>query len=85
MIQNYHDGIAICRVYGPPDLFITFTCNPKWPEIIQNIQHGTQPSDRPDIIVRVFHMKLEELIQDIWSGYLFGSILAILYSVEFQK
>lgn len=29
MIQNYHDGIAICRVYGPPDLFITFTCNPK--------------------------------------------------------
>jgi hypothetical protein len=21
MIQNYHDGIAICRVYGPPDFF----------------------------------------------------------------
>jgi hypothetical protein len=21
-IQNYHDGVAICRVYGPPDLFI---------------------------------------------------------------
>ena len=20
VIQNYHDGIAICRVYGPPDL-----------------------------------------------------------------
>ena len=33
VIQNYHDGIAICRVYGPPDLFITFTCNPKWQEI----------------------------------------------------
>jgi hypothetical protein len=33
MIQNYHDGIVICRVYGPPDLFITFTCNTKWPEI----------------------------------------------------
>jgi len=28
-IQNFHDGIAICRAYGPPDLFITFTCNPK--------------------------------------------------------
>jgi hypothetical protein len=28
-IQNYHDDIAICRVYRPPDLFITFTCNPK--------------------------------------------------------
>jgi hypothetical protein len=29
VLQNYHDGIAICCVYGPPDLFIIFTCNPK--------------------------------------------------------
>jgi hypothetical protein len=28
MFQNYHDGLAICRVYGPPDFFVTFTCNP---------------------------------------------------------
>jgi hypothetical protein len=35
MIQNYHDGIAICRVHGPPDFFTTFTCNPDWPEILQ--------------------------------------------------
>ncbi|WVZ98426.1 hypothetical protein U9M48_043872, partial [Paspalum notatum var. saurae] len=34
IVQNYHDGITKCRVYGPPDLFITFTCNPKWQEII---------------------------------------------------
>jgi hypothetical protein len=84
-IQNYHDGIAICRVYGPPDLFITFTCNPKWQEIVQTLRQGEQPSDRPDIIIRVFHMKLQELIEDIWSGQLFGPILAILYSIEFQK
>ena len=85
VIQNYHDGIAICRVYGPPDLFVTFTCNPKWQEIVDTIKQGEQPSDRPDIIVRVFHMKLQELIEDIWSGQLFGPILAILYSIEFQK
>jgi hypothetical protein len=30
MVQNYQDAMAICRFYGPPDLFITFTCNPKW-------------------------------------------------------
>jgi hypothetical protein len=65
VIQNYHDGIAICRVYGPPDLFITFTCNPKWPEIVVTILKGEQPNDRPDIIVRVFHIKLEQLLQDI--------------------
>ncbi|XP_019176171.1 PREDICTED: uncharacterized protein LOC109171573 [Ipomoea nil] len=33
MIQNYQDAMAICRFIGYPNLFITFTCNPKWPEI----------------------------------------------------
>ena len=23
MVQNYHDGMAICRVYGPPDFFLS--------------------------------------------------------------
>ncbi|GJR76764.1 helicase [Tanacetum coccineum] len=30
MMQNYHDAIAICHTYGNPDMFITFTFNPKW-------------------------------------------------------
>ncbi|CAD6221051.1 unnamed protein product [Miscanthus lutarioriparius] len=65
-IQNYHDGIAICREYGPPDFFVTFTCNPKWPEITKAIfDPGQKPVDRNDLIVRVFNMKLEELLHDI--------------------
>jgi hypothetical protein len=36
MIQNYHDNIAICRVFRPPDFFFTFTYNPKWHEIMQS-------------------------------------------------
>lgn len=84
-MQNYYDGIAICRVYGPPHLFITFTCNPRWPEITMTILENEQPNDRPDIIVRVFHIKLEQLIEDIQSGTIFGPTTAILYSVEFQK
>ena len=85
MIQNYHDGIAICHVYGPPDLFITFTCNPKWTEITLAISEGQQPNDRADIIVRVFHMKLEQMLQDLRLGTIFGTISALLYSIEFQK
>jgi len=73
MIQNYHDGIAICREYGPPDFFVTFTCNPKWLEVAEGIfDPGQKPNDRSDIIVRVFNMKLEELLQDIRSGTVFG-------------
>ncbi|GKE57207.1 DNA helicase PIF1, ATP-dependent [Tanacetum coccineum] len=33
MIQNYQDAMALCFAYGNPDMFITFTSNPKWPEI----------------------------------------------------
>ena len=31
--QNYQDAMATVRCFGKPDLFITFTCNPKWREI----------------------------------------------------
>ncbi|XP_019199897.1 PREDICTED: uncharacterized protein LOC109193510 [Ipomoea nil] len=33
MIQNYQDAMAICKHIGYPHIFITFTSNPKWPEI----------------------------------------------------
>jgi len=71
MIHNYHDGIAICREYGPPDYF--FMSTRKWLEIAEGIfEPGQKPNDRADIIVRVFNMKLEELLHDIKDGYAFG-------------
>jgi hypothetical protein len=73
MIQNYHDSIAICRVHGPPDFFVTFTCNAKWPKIIESLYHcGQKNSDAPDIAIRIFHIKLQELLQDIKSRNIFG-------------
>ena len=33
MMGNYLDAMAICQSIGYPDLFVTFTCNSKWPEI----------------------------------------------------
>ena len=77
MIQNYHDGVAICRVFGPPDFFVTFTCNINWNEISLGIlEPGQKPSDRADIIVRVYNMKLEEMLDDIRSGRIFGPVAA---------
>jgi hypothetical protein len=73
MIQNYHDSIAICRVFRPPDFFFTFICNPKWPEILNSFYSSDQrPFDKSYVIVRVYNMKLEELIHDIKSGKMFG-------------
>lgn len=70
--------MAICRCVGYPDLFITFTCNPKWPEIeyfIESIE-GQKSEDRPDIVSRVFSIKLNELINDIKRQHIFGRVVA---------
>jgi len=54
MQQNYQDAMVIVRRYGKPDLFITFTCNPPWREIEEQLLSGQTPSDRPDLTARVF-------------------------------
>ncbi|KAJ1685676.1 hypothetical protein LUZ63_017066 [Rhynchospora breviuscula] len=85
LYQNYQDAIAICRHYGSPHLFITFTCNPLWPEITRNLINGQTANDRPDLVCRVFKMKLDELIEDIRIDNHFGPVAALIYTVEFQK
>ncbi|KAF0688715.1 Uncharacterized protein FWK35_00039352, partial [Aphis craccivora] len=85
MKQCYHDAMAIVRKYGKPDLFITFTCNPKWPEIVENIPSWLKANDRPDLVARVFHAKLKELMRDITVNKIFGNIGAYVYTIEFQK
>uniref|UniRef100_K3ZNT6 ATP-dependent DNA helicase n=1 Tax=Setaria italica TaxID=4555 RepID=K3ZNT6_SETIT len=49
------------------------------------LECGQQHSDRPDVGCRVYHMKLSKLMDDIKSGSVFGPIVAVLQSVEFQK
>jgi hypothetical protein len=82
MIQNYHDSIAICRVHGPLDFFVTFICNSKWPEISESLfESGQNPTNHVQVIVRVYHMKLEELLSDIISRKIFGPCIAGMISI----
>ena len=64
MMQHYQDAIAICHAMGPPDFFVTFTCNPSWPEITNELLPGQHLKDRPDLITRVFKIKLRQLLDD---------------------
>ena len=50
MMQHYQDAIAICRALGPPDFFVTFTCNPSLPKIINELLPGQRSEDKPDLI-----------------------------------
>jgi len=66
MDQLYFDRITICGHVGFPDLFITFPCNPKWPEISRILKTSKlSPLDRQDIIARVFRIKFDELLSDL--------------------
>ncbi|KDO36024.1 hypothetical protein CISIN_1g041983mg [Citrus sinensis] len=86
-IQNYQDTMTICKWAGYPDLFLTFTCNPKWQEINNMLRLVGQKNDdnRVDIICRVFKIKLFQLMQDLKKDQPFEKIIACLYTIEFQE
>ncbi|GJZ48131.1 hypothetical protein Tco_0601963 [Tanacetum coccineum] len=86
MMQNYLDAMTVCKFYGYPDLFITFTCNPNWPEIAREVsKKGLKPEDRPDVITRVFKIKLDSLIKEFKDERTFGRVRGVVYTIEFQK
>ena len=83
--KKFQDGMAICREYSKPDLFITMTCNSGWDEIVDELLPQQKAQDRPDIVARVFKLKKEQMKKDIIKGSLFGKIAAHLNTNEWQK
>ncbi|GBN38461.1 hypothetical protein AVEN_85683-1 [Araneus ventricosus] len=85
MQHNYQDAMAILRKYGSPDLFVTFTCKPTWSEILNALESQQRPGNRSDIIVRIFKMKLTELLDDLLKKNIFSKVIAYIDVIEFQK
>ena len=83
--SKFQDGMAIVREYHKPDFFITMTCNPKWPEIVNGLKNGQNAQDRPDLVARVFKLKKDQLMQDLKSGHVLGKVVAHMNVIEFQK
>ncbi|CAN1242014.1 ATP-dependent DNA helicase PIF1 [Linum perenne] len=80
MQQLYLDAMAVCHFHGNPDLFITFTCNAQWPELIQAFRDDVGPhsEDKPMLVARVFKMRLGLLKEDLNKGRYFGRCIAII-------
>ncbi len=85
MHEYAQDAMTYLRNYGTPDLFITFTCNPKWTEIERELDPGQKPQDRHDIIARVFQQKLKVMMDVLTKYRVFGDTRCYMYSVEWQK
>jgi hypothetical protein len=80
----YLDAMALPRRFGKPDLFITMTCNPSWPEITAALPPGSIWQHHPDIVARVFLMKLNDMLDKICKRELFGKVLAHVHRIEWQ-
>ncbi|GMF16693.1 unnamed protein product [Phytophthora fragariaefolia] len=70
MYKHYQESMAIVREYGNPDAFITMTCNPRWVEIVVLLPDDQTAQDRPDIVARVWQLKLKAKLADLDDGLL---------------
>ena len=77
--------MALVRHFEKPLLFITFMANPKWTEIQQELFPGQTAADRPDLVARVFHLKLHNLLDQIKNKEVFGPWLGWVWTIEYQK
>ena len=97
MNQLFNDSMAICRAFHKPDIFLTMTANPNWPEIQDALLESDPPepgsnaprwkqkaSDRPDIVAHVFEQKRRAVLKEIKSG-IFGKTVADIHTIESQK
>ena len=83
--EAFQDAMTIVRHLGKRDIFITFTCNPKWPEITAALNPGEQACDRLDPSSRIFKLKFYTLMDDLLKLEILGRVKARTATIEFQK
>ena len=83
MIQNCQDALALNHQFRGADFFLTMTANPNWPEVKAALLPGQSPADRPDLINHVFHLKVKELLDDIYKQGVLGRAVAHVWTTEF--
>ena len=77
--------MAIVRSEDLPDMFVTFTCNPKWKEISDELLPGQTAQDWPDIVTRVFNFKVKTLLSGMTKSGWIGRTIVHIWTREYQK
>nr|KAJ0205749.1 hypothetical protein LSAT_V11C500263750 [Lactuca sativa] len=85
MRRRFLDAMALVQDDGRPDIFLTMTCNLKWKEIEDELLPGKSAQDRPNLVARVFHAKLEDLKVQLFQRHIIGVVGSHVYVIEFQK
>ncbi|KAL4590964.1 hypothetical protein LXL04_003911 [Taraxacum kok-saghyz] len=85
MRRRFLDAMTLVQDDGKPDIFLTITCNPGWPEITDYLEPGQDAQDRPDLVSRVFRAKLEDIKDQLLIRHILGKVREYVYVLEFQK
>ena len=71
------DAKSIVCTHSKPDLFLTMTANPSWPEVLANLQPGETAQGRPDSVARVSHLKFTAFMRDLNQGHVLGVAVSL--------
>ncbi|KAL4600853.1 hypothetical protein ACB092_11G229700 [Castanea dentata] len=82
--DGFRLGILYSKRFVLPS---SFTRSPRY--MIENYQDAMAicrwAEDRPDVVARVFKIKLDQLLNDLKHGQHFGKVIVVVYIVEYQK
>ena len=87
-VNKYREAMATVAAHGKPSLFITFTANANWKAMVDACGATVppcKPSERDDLMARVFKLQLDELLADLTERHVLGRVVAYLHVVEYQQ
>ncbi len=62
------NALVLVSEFGCLHVFLTLTCNPKWPEIVSQLLDGQTAYDHPDVTAAVFKSRLDQMKMSIQNG-----------------
>ena len=93
--RRNQDAMTCIRKFGRADLFVTFTYNPKWLEISNELFQNEKARNRHDIIGRGFHemqkkkkpkkKQTQKLSWLLKVGRIFDELNAWITTIGWQK
>ena len=79
------DAIALQVAHGHPTCLVTTTMDPNAAEVAPLLEPGQTPSGRPEVLARVFKMRLAQLESDLLDTGILGKAVTCVRVVECLK
>jgi hypothetical protein len=77
--------MAIVQSKGILDVFVTFTCNSNWHEIVVKFEPNQTASNCPNLVTRVFQMKVKALLKGVAKIGWFAKVIGNIWTRKYQK